>query len=378
MSIMAKLSEDLKKWRFERLRAAMDEENYETLIVAGRFDAFQLGYLRYISNWRLWAGNGYVIFSLKEEPELVLPAQSQTHWADQQCWISVIPASNPAEYISDYINNKRLDRERVGLVGSEEIMPVKDYRYIVEATDLKKPRSATDLFEKVRMVKHEEEIELMEEDAKTVESAFLEFKEYLAPGKTEAEVVADAHQDIHSSGGLTGIAHLSHETPPYIHPPSGRKFREDDVIKFSIEHTGPNGFWTELAGIFSFSEPPREVKQKYQTVLKAFKNASEMMAPGTDAHDIVEKIKETYVRDGWEIGGRGIWDIHGIGMDVIEEPRILDEDSFTLKNNMVLCLHPGLLIGDEKWGVYIQDSFLVTEEGGQQLSDLSHEWYMTG
>ena len=102
-----------------------------------------------------------------------------------------------------------------------------------------------------------------------------------------------------------------------------------------------------------------------------------MMKPGVDDGNIINEIKKIYTKDGWKIGGRGIWDIHGIGMDVIEQPIVLDDDSFKLKENMVLCLHPGLLIGDEEWGVYIQDSFLVTEEGGKQLSDLTHEWYLT-
>jgi len=112
---------------------------------------------------------------------------------------------------------------------------------------------------------------------------------------------------------------------------------------------------------------------QYETTLKAFNKAAAMLKPGTVAGDIVAAIDAVFEEDGW-LTERWIRDIHGIGLDVIEPPDVLPGDKTALQEGMVLCLHPGLLIGEEKAGFAIEDSFLVTPSGGRSLSRIVHQW----
>ena len=370
----AKERDGLRAYRLERVREAMRKAGHEILVIAGRYDAWQIGYLRYVTDWRPWAGHGYAVLGLDEEPVLILPARSQTHWATSGSWAETVHAPDPVAEIASRIRALSASPGRIGVCGLDMIMPH------AEAEALKRAFPNADLVEAgraidtARAIKSQLELKLMREDAAAVQTAFEAFAAALKPGRTEWEVVAEAHAAMKRQGGFDGIAHLANEALPFIHPPTSRPIQADDVTKFSIEYTGPNGFWTELAGIFSFEPPNSEIQRRYNTVRRAFDEAAAMMRPGIVGGEIIDRIYRIYREDGWDISDRGIWDIHGIGIDVIEWPTVLEGDSTRLEEGMVLCLHPGLLIGDERWGVYIQDSFIVSPEGGQQLSSLSHDW----
>jgi Xaa-Pro aminopeptidase len=55
---------------------------------------------------------------------------------------------------------------------------------------------------------------------------------------------------------------------------------------------------------------------------------------------------------------------HNTGLNVHELPMIVASDTTELKANMVICLEP--VIGPY---YHLQDQYLVTENGGQLLSD---------
>lgn len=361
-----------REQRYDRLRAAMREGSYDALLIVGRYDMFQMGYLRYVSNWRVWAGCAYAVFPADGDPAMVIPAKSQTFWARNTSWIKDIRFSaNPLIEVKKLLIEFGIAKGALGIVGMNEIIAVNDYLFLREKLPEVQFSDASDLFDRVRVVKSAEEIVLMEEDAKVIAKGFRHFGRAAAPGKTEWEVAAEVQSVLRTLGGLDGIVHLSNTAPPYIHPPTERVIQPNDVIKFSIEFSGPSGYWTELGGIFSFRED-HILRRRFNTVLKAFNTAARMLKPGTVAGDVVKEIKQVY-QDGGKISSRGLWDMHSIGLDVIERPIILEGDSTVLEKGMVFCLHPGLLV-DEGWGVYIQDSFVVTENGGRQLSDLTHQW----
>ena len=79
--------------RLSALRTVMDEQGYAALLVPGQAEATQRGYVRYISDWRLWGGKGFVILPLQGDPILILGAGSQPNWAKQTAWTEDVRAA---------------------------------------------------------------------------------------------------------------------------------------------------------------------------------------------------------------------------------------------------------------------------------------------
>jgi Xaa-Pro aminopeptidase len=57
-------------------------------------------------------------------------------------------------------------------------------------------------------------------------------------------------------------------------------------------------------------------------------------------------------------------------MTMIEFPKIGENDDTELQANMVLSMHPHAISRDGKSCLYMQDTWLVTDEGGVPLADL--------
>jgi Xaa-Pro aminopeptidase len=258
----------------------------------------------------------------------------------------------------------------------DRIMPYGDIKILTSSLPDAQIEDATTLMDRVMAIKSPEEIAQAAETYRFVAQALGLLKNELAPGKTEREVMAEIFRFLANLGCLDGIAHLSDESPPFIRPPKDRRIGVDDILKVSLEFAGPGGYWVELAGVFSFREPTERQRRHFETTLKAVERAAALMRPGTLGGELSQAIEATYRDDGWNVTGRGIWDVHGIGLNVITPPIGLPGSEDELQENMILNIHPGLLVDEDHWGVYVQDNLVVTPEGGRPLDDYQHEWHV--
>jgi Xaa-Pro aminopeptidase len=66
---------------------------------------------------------------------------------------------------------------------------------------------------------------------------------------------------------------------------------------------------------------------------------------------------------------------HSIGMTMIEWPKIGEHDETVLEAGTVLSMHPHAIAADGRACLYMQDTWLVTAEGGVPLADLPLRLY---
>jgi Xaa-Pro dipeptidase len=363
--------------RYLALREAMREAGYDALVLSGNAEATQRGYIRYVSDWRLWGGNGYVVFPLKDDPVLILGSGSQAYWAEAVDWIQDVRSviDKTSEVVS-IVQDLDLSHSKIGVVGLNRVMSHQDARTLVAGLPGAEIDDATRLVDDVMAIKSAEEIAQAAETYRFVAQAHHQIRDALAPGKTERAVMSEAVRFLAQHGCLDGIAHISTEAPPFIRPPEDRPIEEDDILKVSLEFAGPAGYWIELASIFSFREPAEREHRHFETTLKAVERAAKLMRPGAKGSELSEAIEQTYREDDWNITGRVIWDVHGIGLNVITPPIGLPGSEDELKENMILNIHPGLVVGEDGWGVYVQDNLVVTPEGGRPLAEYEYAWHV--
>jgi Xaa-Pro dipeptidase len=222
--------------------------------------------------------------------------------------------------------------------------------------------------------KSDEEKRLQRSTAEVLAEAHRRFAAALRPGMTEREAVGSAVSVVYGAGCIDGIAHLSNQPAPFIRPPTDRVIGPDDVLRFSMEFAGPDGYWIELSAVYSFRSPSAEDQRLFDTTLRAFNLVGEMLRPGTVAEDLAIAARRVFEEEGYTDLGRAIWDAHGIGINVIEPPLALTDDTSVLEEGMVINVHPGVVVGDLQRGIYLQDNFEVSAIGGIRQSGLEHRW----
>ena len=361
--------------REHAIRAAMQEHGLDLLVLCGNAEATQRGYLRYLCDWRLWGGSGYLVVTHHAPSTLVLGVGSQAYWAKQVGWVEDVRAA-PDKVVEVASLARAHGAKRVGVVGLGTVAAYGEAERLKRELTGVEIVDATAAVNAVMVVKSAEEIEHVRHTYGLIAHALGLVREALAPGRSEVEVMSEAVGYLASQACLDGIAHLSHHPGPFIHPPTFRPIGSDDVIKVSLEFAGPSGHWIELAAIHSFREPPARELRLFETTCKAVDAAVAQMRPGVEVGALSRLIQQTFEDDGWELADRGIWDIHSIGVNVIEPPIGLPENRDLLRENMVLNIHPGWLVAPDRWGVYIQNNVLVTEAGGEILGDYTYRWHV--
>jgi Xaa-Pro aminopeptidase len=362
--------------RYAALREAMRGAGYEALVVAGGSDYSMRGYVRYVSDWRLFGGTAYVVFPLEQDPVFVLGLGAQAEWAKALSTIEDTRAVlDKTEGVVNVLKEMGLSQSNIGVVGLNGIMPYGAGKTLVTSLSGVRFEDATRLMQDVMIVMSEEEIALAEETHGFVVRVLDRIGEALAPGKTEREVMAEGLHVAASLGCLDGMAHLSTKAASGTRPGTDRRFEADDIIKVFLEFSGPSGFLIELGGVFSFKEPPESKRRKFLTVVKAIDRAAELMRPGVKAGELCQVIKETYLEDGWKITGRRLWDFHGQGLNSLMPPIGMPGSEEELEENMMLNIHPGILTEDG-WGVSVTHNYIVTPEGGRSLGNHKPEWHV--
>jgi Xaa-Pro aminopeptidase len=105
----------------------------------------------------------------------------------------------------------------------------------------------------------------------------------------------------------------------------------------------------------------REAYEEY------FEAARTVLRPGTTAHEAHRAVSKGFTERGYHLGHvTG----HSIGMTMIEFPKIGEGVETELEPGMVFSLHPHAIAENGHDCLYMQETWLVTRDGGEPLSGL--------
>lgn len=370
--------------RFARIRDAMAERELDALVIGGKGHWWTgRGYVRYLTDFHLWAHDAMVVFPAQGEPAVALTSYAVARLVAERGWVTdaggdvfLLPRTLAS------IQERKLERGRIGTVGTPWIMSADLHRDLVEGLPHAELVPADDLLDTIRMAKSPLEIEQNHEVWSLAKASMERFAEVARAGASQLDLSAEACK-VALAGGARDLLVLMSERSDRMAPPEDLPVACDDVLRYHMEISGPSGHWCELTITLAYRDPTDEEVRLMATELTALDAVRAAARPGVRVAELAE-IFETMIADGgWTLGPpTQHFDFHGQGQDVIELPWYAAEQPWgsagdaSLPSGGILSYHPSRRVEPfTGWSPGVSDNLLVTDAGGEWLSgEWSHEW----
>lgn len=344
--------------RWAAVRAAMQRDKIDVLLMQNNNDHMG-GYVRYFTD--MPATNGYpntVVFPRDDEMTVVCQGpfggNEPTAMGDQT-WRGVkrlltTPSYASAHYTKNYDPElavqalKPYAQATIGFVGTYQ-MSYALLDYVKCALPQAIFVDATELVDRIKVIKSAEEMELVKRAALMQDGAMRAAFAAAKPGMRDVEVAAIAQQYSVSHGSENGI-YLCASMP--LGKPSkfanrhlqNRVIEKGDQIALLVEDNGPGGMYTELGRSCVVGVPvPQQMKDELAFCKASRKFTLDLLKPGTPCKDIWDAFNDFMTKNGRPAESRLY--CHGQGYDLVERPLIRCDETMTVEQHMNLAVHPG-------------------------------------
>jgi Xaa-Pro aminopeptidase len=230
-------------------------------------------------------------------------------------------------------------------------------------------RNPPPLVERARMVKDDEELQLIRAAVELGATLFDRALEVIKPGVKEVEVAAEMEYRARRAGAEGMSFPTIIASGPRSALPHGRA--SDQAIT-------PGGFVVCDFGVILAgycSDQTRTVwvgleldkaRSAYYAVKAAQEAAIAAVRAGVTVGDVDSAARKVLAKAGF---GRYFTHStgHGVGLEIHEPPRIAVAQTELLKPGMVITIEPGIYFPGE-WGIRIEDMVAVNENGGEVLT----------
>jgi len=355
--------------RYANVREAMAAAELDGLIVAGsEYSGFE-GAVTYLSGFQIVHRYAYVVVPADGDPFVVFPSEARYVGEHGTALLEQRFDPHPGAAIAAYARDAGW--QRIGVYGLDYVMTVRDYREL-DAFDIVPFDVEFDL---ARAVKSEAELVSVRDSVRINRRGFEVWADAYAPGRTAAEVMAAAEEYFISEGcgRLTMNMVLTAPGRSGVALPEFKIARKEEVLGDfvlpSLEVAGPGMHWVEVSRAVAaegteLSDDTKAMAEAYDEYFAAAKGA---MRAGATCHDVHMAVSKGFTDRGYHLGHvTG----HSIGMTMIEFPKVGEGVETELRENMVLSMHPHAIAANGEDCLYMQDTWLVTADGGVPLAGL--------
>jgi Xaa-Pro aminopeptidase len=367
--------------RWNAVRAAMKREKVDVLLMQNNNDHMG-GYVKYFTD--MPATNGYpntVVFPADDEMTVICQGPFKGDgrppadmWRGVKRMLTT-PSYESAHYTQGYdpeLAAKALQpyaKGTIGLVGTYQMS------FAMGDTIMKKfPRAryvdASELVDRVKVIKSAEELELIRRAAIMQDGAMKAAFAAIKPGMRDTEVAAVAVHYSQDHGSENGI-YLCASAPSGVAAKFGqrhvqnRTIQKGDTFALLVEDSGPGAMFTELGRSCVLGKVPQQMKDELEFVKASRKLTLDMLKPGTPCKDIWEAFNDFMRKNGRPEEARLY--CHGQGYDLVERPLIRSDEPWTIQKDMNIVVHPTYAHGG--YLNWLCDNYII---GGNGPGDRIH------
>lgn len=235
------------------------------------------------------------------------------------------------------------------------------------------------IVDRIRMVKDEEEKELMRKVSLLNDKACEKVIASLSKDKTELQVVEDLlaiHRELDIDGESFApiIAYGANGANPHGEP-GKRYLKEGDSIIIDMGGI-KNNYCSDMTRTVFYKQPSKKAREVFEIVLEAQKRGVAAVKPGVRFCDIDAACRDYITEKGYgeyfthRTG-------HNIGLECHEYGDVSATNTNVVEPGMCFSVEPGIYIPGE-FGVRIEDIVMVTEDGVENLNKFNKEFVVIG
>ncbi|TCO53559.1 M24 family metallopeptidase [Actinocrispum wychmicini] len=284
-----------------------------------------------------------------------------------------VDGENPAKLVAGLLSNPKR-------VGVSDFTPALHVFGLRDALVDVEQHLAGPVIGQLRMRKDASEIEALREAGAAIDRVHARMAEFLRAGRTENEVAADIAAAIveegHTRAEFVIVGSGSNGASPH-HSASDRVIEQGDVVVIDIGGPVAAGYNSDSTRVYAVGTPrDADVANTYAVLQEAQAAAVNAVRPGITAEEVDQAARQVIAAAGF-----GDYFIHrtghGIGLDVHEDPYIVDGNAIPLEAGMAFSVEPGIY-QPGRWGARIEDIVVVTADGVESMNNQPHELVVLG
>ena len=238
-------------------------------------------------------------------------------------------------------------------------------------TSLKKSipkiKSSTEPFYNARIIKDENEIQILKKASKIIDEMFELCTKKMKVGQKESELQTilmtyAMEQGMFDTGYKSTLNPLIVAGGPNGALPHAqvtqRKFKKGDLVVTDLT-LRYKGYVSDATRTFALGKISTDANEAYEIVKESQKLGLQSVKPNVNCKDV-----DTACRKFIDDKNYGQYFIHstghGIGLEVHELPTVSYRSDTKLKKNMAITVEPGIYI-ENKFGIRIEDSLIVKD-----------------
>jgi Xaa-Pro dipeptidase len=236
-------------------------------------------------------------------------------------------------------------------------------------------RPIADEVERLRWVKDEEELALIDRAQQTADVAFEEVVlGGLREGTSERELAFALELSMRRAGadelGFSVIAAFGSNAAEPHHDPTDRRLTRGDIVKLDFGAL-VGGYHSDMTRTVAFGEPDARLRDIREVVARAQQAGIAAVRAGARSLDVDRAAREVVEDAGLgEFFPHGLG--HGVGLEIHEGPSLRRDGGDVLPVGAVVTIEPGVYV-PSLGGVRIEDMVEVTGDGCRVIPRSSKE-----
>lgn len=225
----------------------------------------------------------------------------------------------------------------------------------------------TDLVERMRLIKSEEEIGRLKKAVLLNERVFQQVHSTVVPGMTEIEIALTIERMMREMGAErpsfeTIVAFGSNAAKPHA-VPSDRVLKEGEIVLIDMGLV-LEGYCSDMTRTFTVGKPDNLFLDRLRVVRQAQLAATKALRAGAVCREVDLAARQIIVDAGYgSCFGHGLG--HGVGLAVHESPRLSSRNRKQLRAGMIVTIEPGIYLPG--WGGIRLENMAVVREDGCEL-----------